>query len=160
MGPPYFSSNLPNYSASQRCWVLFKLAKLCWDVTLCCLAWLDQILLGNYIVWIKKVKVKMSPYTPWRHKGEYWYTSCHSEPRARRSRVVSFTPRPLYPRRKRPGYPLNMRLGGPRTHCGRFGAEESLLCLLRIEQLLAGCLMKITKFLRDVRPCSLVHMFI
>jgi hypothetical protein len=32
--------------------------------------------------------------------------------------VISFTPRPLYPRRKSPQYPLNRRIGGwvgPRT---------------------------------------------
>jgi hypothetical protein len=39
--------------------------------------------------------------------------------------VVNFTPRPLYPRGKRPGYPLDRRLGGPQSRSGRFGEEKN-----------------------------------
>jgi hypothetical protein len=39
--------------------------------------------------------------------------------------VVSFTPRSLYPRGKRPWYPLDKRLGGPRSQSGRGGEEKS-----------------------------------
>jgi hypothetical protein len=40
--------------------------------------------------------------------------------------VVSFTPRPLYPRGKSPRYTLDRRLGGPQSRSGRRG-EENLL---------------------------------
>jgi hypothetical protein len=39
--------------------------------------------------------------------------------------VVSFTPRPLYPRGKRPWYPLSRRLGGPQSRSGRGGVEKN-----------------------------------
>jgi hypothetical protein len=39
--------------------------------------------------------------------------------------VVSFTPRPLYPPGKNPGYPLDMRLGGTQSRSGRGGEEKS-----------------------------------
>jgi hypothetical protein len=45
----------------------------------------------------------------------------------RRRWVVSFTPRPLYPQRKSPRYPLDTRLGGPPSRSGRGG---SILCYL------------------------------
>jgi hypothetical protein len=35
------------------------------------------------------------------------------------TRMVSFTPRQAYPRGKSFRYPLNMRLGGPQSGCGR-----------------------------------------
>jgi hypothetical protein len=38
--------------------------------------------------------------------------------------VVSFTPRPLYPRGKGPLYPLDRRLGGPQSRSGRHGEEK------------------------------------
>jgi hypothetical protein len=69
---------------------------------------------------------------------------------------LALRPDRFMPRGKRPQYPLKRRLGWLRTRCGRFGAEECLLCLSRIAQLPAGCLMKITKFLRDVRLCGLI----
>jgi hypothetical protein len=46
--------------------------------------------------------------------------------------MVSFTPRPLYPRRKSPWYSLNRRVGVPRIRSGRCGVEENLMPLLVI----------------------------
>jgi hypothetical protein len=40
--------------------------------------------------------------------------------------VVSFTPRPFYPREKSPWYPLDRRLCGPRSRSGRRGEEKVL----------------------------------
>jgi hypothetical protein len=40
--------------------------------------------------------------------------------------VVSFTPRPLYPRGKSPRYPLDRRLNGPQSRSGRRGEEKIL----------------------------------
>jgi hypothetical protein len=40
--------------------------------------------------------------------------------------VVSFGPRPLYPRRKSPRYPSDKRLGGPQNRSGRCGGEKIL----------------------------------
>jgi hypothetical protein len=40
---------------------------------------------------------------------------------------VSFTPRPLYPRRKSPRYPLDRRLGGPQSRSGRRGEDKILV---------------------------------
>jgi hypothetical protein len=39
--------------------------------------------------------------------------------------VVSFTPRPLYPKRKSPWYPLDRRLSGPQSRSGHGGEEEN-----------------------------------
>jgi hypothetical protein len=44
--------------------------------------------------------------------------------------VVSFTPRPLYPRSKSPRHPLDLRLGGPPSRSGR-GGEEKIPCSCR-----------------------------
>jgi hypothetical protein len=41
--------------------------------------------------------------------------------------VVTFTPRPLYPRRKNPRYPLDMSLGGPQRRSGRRGEEKKFV---------------------------------
>jgi hypothetical protein len=38
--------------------------------------------------------------------------------------VVSFAPRPLYPREKSPRYPLDGRLGGPQKRSGLRGEEK------------------------------------
>jgi hypothetical protein len=38
--------------------------------------------------------------------------------------VIRFTPRPFYPRRKSPRYPLDGRLGGPHSKFGLCGAEK------------------------------------
>jgi hypothetical protein len=43
----------------------------------------------------------------------------------RRRWVVSFTPRPLYPRRKTARYPLHRRLGEPRSRSGHGGKEKN-----------------------------------
>jgi hypothetical protein len=40
--------------------------------------------------------------------------------------VVSFTPRPLYPRGRSPLYPLDRRLGGPQSRSGRHGEVKIL----------------------------------
>jgi hypothetical protein len=40
--------------------------------------------------------------------------------------VVSFAPRPLYPRGKSPQYPLNRSLGGPKKRSGLHGEEKIL----------------------------------
>jgi hypothetical protein len=39
--------------------------------------------------------------------------------------VVSLTPRPLYPQRESPWYPLDRRLGGPQSLSGRGGGEKN-----------------------------------
>jgi hypothetical protein len=39
--------------------------------------------------------------------------------------VVSFTPRPLYPWGKSSWYPLDRRLGGPKSRSGRIGEEKN-----------------------------------
>jgi hypothetical protein len=40
--------------------------------------------------------------------------------------MVSVMPRPLYPRGKRPRYPLDRKLGGPQSRSGRSGEEKIL----------------------------------
>jgi hypothetical protein len=40
--------------------------------------------------------------------------------------MVSFTPRPLYPREKNSRYPLDRRLGGPQNRSGRHGEVKIL----------------------------------
>jgi hypothetical protein len=39
--------------------------------------------------------------------------------------VVSFPPRPLYPKGKIPWYPLDKRLGGPQSWSGNSGEEKN-----------------------------------
>jgi hypothetical protein len=54
--------------------------------------------------------------------GEWRYSSTILDLGTRWKRVVSFTLPPLYPRGKRPPYPLHRRLGGPQSqsrHCGQ-----------------------------------------
>jgi len=49
--------------------------------------------------------------------------------------VVSFTPRPLYPRGKRPRYPLDRRLDGLQSRSGCGGEEKkSLHCPCRVSK--------------------------
>jgi hypothetical protein len=47
--------------------------------------------------------------------------------------VVSFTPRPLYPRGKNPRYPSDRTLGGPQNRSGRRGEKKNLVHLPRID---------------------------
>jgi hypothetical protein len=47
-------------------------------------------------------------------------------------RMVSFTPRPLYPRGKSPRYPLDRRLGGPQSRSGDV-EKRKFLTLLGLE---------------------------
>jgi hypothetical protein len=47
--------------------------------------------------------------------------------------MVSFMPRPLYPRWKSPRYPLDRRLGGSWSQPGRCGGENNMLSLPGIE---------------------------
>jgi hypothetical protein len=77
-----------------------------------------------------KIKGKVVPVfnelsTPWRRMREWLYRSTFSWPR-HYLEVVSFTPRPLYPRGKSPRYPLDRRLGGSQNQSGRRG-EETIL---------------------------------
>jgi hypothetical protein len=46
-------------------------------------------------------------------------------PRHYMGRVVSYTPRPLYPQGKSPCYPLYRRQGGPLSRSGRGGEEKN-----------------------------------
>jgi hypothetical protein len=52
--------------------------------------------------------------------GKWTYSSTSDLGNRCRS-VVTFTLRPLYLRGNRPRYPLNRRLGGPKSRCGRRG---------------------------------------
>jgi hypothetical protein len=47
--------------------------------------------------------------------------------------AVSFTPRPLYPQGKSPGYPLDRRLGGPHSQSGRSDEEKNSQSLPGLE---------------------------
>jgi hypothetical protein len=47
--------------------------------------------------------------------------------------MVSFTPRPLYPQGRSPGYPLDRRLGGHQSLSGRGGEEKNSQLLPEIE---------------------------
>jgi hypothetical protein len=59
--------------------------------------------------------------------GEWVYRSTFSWPLGTSCRwVISFTPRPLYPQRKSPLYPLDRRLGGPQSQSGRRGEDKIL----------------------------------
>jgi hypothetical protein len=58
---------------------------------------------------------------------EKWkYISTVLDLGTRQRRVVSFTPRPLYPWGKSPRYPLGRRLGGLLKQYGHYGEEKSL----------------------------------
>jgi hypothetical protein len=57
----------------------------------------------------------MNPY------GEWMYSSTILDLSTRWRGVVSFTPRPRYPRENRPRYSLDRRLGGPESRSGRCG---------------------------------------
>jgi hypothetical protein len=57
--------------------------------------------------------------TPWRHIGKWKYNSTILDLSTSWRWVVSFTPRPLYPRGNSPRYPLDRRLGKPQSRSGR-----------------------------------------
>jgi hypothetical protein len=63
---------------------------------------------------------------PWRHMGEFKYSSTILDIGTRWMWAVSFTPRPLYPRRNCARYPLDMRVGGPKSQSRRCGEEKNL----------------------------------
>jgi hypothetical protein len=58
--------------------------------------------------------------------GKWRYSSSFLDLGTRWRRVVSFTPLPLYPRKKSPRYPLDRRLGGLQSRSGRCGEEKNL----------------------------------
>jgi hypothetical protein len=77
-----------------------------------------------------KVKVKLSLWLTKHHAMKAYWRSGGIAPRildlgTRWRRVVSFTPRPLYPQGKSPWYPLDRRLGGPQSRSGRGGEEKN-----------------------------------
>jgi hypothetical protein len=47
--------------------------------------------------------------------------------------MVSFTPRPLHPRRKSPGYRLQRRLHGFQSQSGRFEVDKNVVSLSEIK---------------------------
>jgi hypothetical protein len=63
---------------------------------------------------------------PWRHIGEWRYSSTIPDLGTRWRWVVSVMPRPLYPWGKSPLYPLDRRLGGPQSWSGCYGEEKNL----------------------------------
>jgi hypothetical protein len=77
------------------------------------------------------VKVKVKSLYLTKHHAMKTYWGCRGiAPRIpdlgiRWRWVVSFTPRPLYPQRKSPWYPLDRRLGGPQSRSGRGGEKKN-----------------------------------
>jgi hypothetical protein len=63
---------------------------------------------------------------PWRHMGEWRYSSTILHLDNRWRWVVSFTLLLLYTRVPSPRYPLDMRLGGTQNRSGRCGEEKTL----------------------------------
>jgi hypothetical protein len=59
-------------------------------------------------------------------------TSIHTEPQNYMERAVSFMIRPLYHRRKNPGYTLNTTLGGRQCRARYHGDEINMLLLRKI----------------------------
>jgi hypothetical protein len=86
--------------------------------------------ISNYVLWRVRAKLSLclTNYTL-RHEG-VWRTWCidpHSLDLGISWRwVVSFTPRPLYPRGKSPRYPSDRRSDGPQSRSGRCGEEKIL----------------------------------
>jgi hypothetical protein len=64
---------------------------------------------------------------PWRHMGEWRYSSTILDPGTRWRWVVKFMPRSFYPHGNSPWYQLNRRLGGPQSRSGRNGARGSVV---------------------------------
>jgi hypothetical protein len=58
--------------------------------------------------------------------GEWMYNPHFLDLGSRWRWVVSITSRPLFYRLKNPRYPLDTRLGGPQSRCGRHGEEKIL----------------------------------
>jgi hypothetical protein len=80
----------------------------------------------------KKVQVVVSVlFLTEHHAMKAYWGSGGIAPRidlgTRWRRVVSFTPRPLYPQGKSPWYPLDRRLSGPQNRSGRGGEEKNAL---------------------------------
>jgi hypothetical protein len=70
--------------------------------------------------------------------------------------VVSFTPRPLYPRGKSPRYPLDRRLGGPQSRSGRGGEKKHSRPLPELEPpIIQPVAQRYTTDLPWLRPTSL-----
>jgi hypothetical protein len=86
-----------------------------------------------YLVYKRKVKRKVVPVLnslsamPWRHSGEWRYSSTILDLGTRWRWVVSLTLQPLYPPGNRPRYPLDRRLGGSQCQSGRCGEEKHIL---------------------------------
>jgi hypothetical protein len=72
--------------------------------------------------------------------GEWRYSSTILDLSTKWRWVVSFTPRPLYPRGNRPQYPLNRRLGEPQSRSGRCAIEKNFLPVLGIEPGRPACI--------------------
>jgi len=90
-----------------------------------------------------KVKAELSLCRSWRHVlgGVTKSTSIHTEPQNYMERAVSFMIRPLYPRRKNPGYILNTTLGGLQCRARYNGGEinvtpeENIITIPRMSNL-------------------------
>jgi hypothetical protein len=65
--------------------------------------------------------------TPWRHMGEWRYSSTILELINRWTWVVRFTPQPLYSQGNNHWYPLKRGLGRPQSHCGLYGEDLNLI---------------------------------
>jgi hypothetical protein len=62
---------------------------------------------------------------PWRHMRVWRYPSTIIDLGTRWKRMISFTPRPLYPHGNRLQYPQNRRLGELQDRCGRCGEVKN-----------------------------------
>jgi hypothetical protein len=87
--------------------------------------WTSSYHLFSVLLYKVKLSLCLTTPTPLRRMGERMCRPTFSWPRHYRW-VVSFTPRPLYPRGKSPRYPLDRRLGGLQSRSGRLG-EETIL---------------------------------
>jgi hypothetical protein len=104
--------------------------------SLCCRCW--QLYSPRILLWSEQGYRRICPCaqlttTPWRRVGEWRYSSNILHLGTKWRRVASFTPRPFYPRGNGPRYPLDRRLGGPKSRSGRCGVEKDLLPLPGIE---------------------------
>jgi hypothetical protein len=84
---------------------------------------LNPVFWSFHVGQTKQVKVRLSPYL----------TKHHAMKTYRESGVVSFTPRPLYTKRKSPWYPLDRRLAGFQYRSGHGGEEKNSQPLPGIE---------------------------